>query len=173
MEIDTVSPVCLISGDVHNRHRQSWSSLQSTRLKLSCYVGKLPVWGKLTLNVSYNGKTCTSTLYVLYCSCPSLCGRDFLSNLNQFVTPVPNLGAELKTHPDDYLNKLLLEYEDLFSSSLELLSGPPAHFQLKEGTAPKLFKARPLSYAMRYKVSWSWTGWLGLDCCPLCRIQSR
>lgn len=59
MEVNTASPVYVISRDVYNQCRHSSSSLQSTRLKLSCYVGKLPVWGKLALDVPYNGRTAT------------------------------------------------------------------------------------------------------------------
>ncbi|XP_040360123.1 uncharacterized protein K02A2.6-like [Ixodes scapularis] len=153
MEVDTGSPVCVISRDVYDRHCHGWPKMERSRLKLSCYLGKLPVAGKLTLAVKYCDQEVTATLTILDCAGPRLCGRDLIQKLNCLGTPVLKLTAATETAQDVELKELLSEYEELFGDGLGLLKGPPAHLYVKEGTAPKFFKARPLPYAMRDKVS--------------------
>lgn len=48
---------------------------------------------------------------------------------------------------------VLQEYNDLFTSELGLLKGPPARICLKKGVILKFRKARTLSYALRDKAS--------------------
>lgn len=53
MEVDTGSPVCVISRQVYDQHHAQWPHFQPPRIKLSCYAGQRPVLGELELPVKY------------------------------------------------------------------------------------------------------------------------
>lgn len=53
MEIDTGSPVCVITREMYERHRKTWPRLQKPQVKLGCYMGSIPVIGELTMKVVY------------------------------------------------------------------------------------------------------------------------
>nr|XP_050033287.1 uncharacterized protein K02A2.6-like [Dermacentor andersoni] len=63
------------------------------------------------------------------------------------------LSASSIKEPGLNLQAILCEYEDVFAPELGLLKVPPPHLYMKEDAVPKFFKARPLPYAMREKVS--------------------
>lgn len=67
MEVDTGCSVCVISRDVLEKHRHKWPRMECSSLKLSCYLGKLPVVGKLTLDVRCCGQVVTATPTTLDC----------------------------------------------------------------------------------------------------------
>ncbi|XP_075543771.1 uncharacterized protein LOC142578255 [Dermacentor variabilis] len=150
MEIDTGSPVCVVSWDVYYQHRTSWPCLEKSSLKLSCYLGPLPIAGKLTLPVSYCGTTVTASLTVVRVSGPSLCGRDLIQALNIEGAAVFSVSSIKEQGLN--LQAILCEYEDVFAPELGLFKVPPAYLYMKEDAVPK-FKARPLPCPMRGKVS--------------------
>lgn len=152
MEIDTGSPVCVIPWHVYQMHRAKWPQIEKTDLRLSCYLGPLPIAGKLTLPVFYEGKTVTTTMTVIRHSGPCLCGRDLIRALNNLGATVLSLSSTSRGD-DKTLEEILSEYQDVFESELGLFKVPPVHLYVKEGAIPKCFKARPLSYAMRDKVT--------------------
>lgn len=152
MEIDTGSPVCVLSWDAYNSHRASWPPLEKSDLKLSCYLGPLPVAGKLTLPVSYGDRTVTAPVTVLRQSGPCLCGRDLIQKLNNLGVPVLSLSSSASHEGGLNLEPILTDYSDVFEPELGLFKVPPAHLYVKEGAVPKFFKARPLPYATKDKV---------------------
>ncbi|XP_077544530.1 uncharacterized protein LOC144157052 [Haemaphysalis longicornis] len=142
MEVDTGSPVCVVSRQVYDRHHAQWPRLQPPRIKLSCYSGQLPVLGELELPVRYKNVSVPCPLIVLDCAGPSLCGRDLIALLDKTGVPIGHLTApDLTTSAepsDNMLNRLLGEFEDVFSTDLGLIKGPPASLKLKEKATPKL-----------------------------------
>lgn len=48
---------------------------------------------------------------------------------------------------------IFTDYQDIFTTELGLMKGPPASLHLKDGAIPKFCKARSLPYALRDKVS--------------------
>ncbi|KAL1442985.1 hypothetical protein MTO96_046148 [Rhipicephalus appendiculatus] len=80
MIIDTGSPVSVIPLGVYERHRRRWPALTKNALRLSCFLGPLPVIGKLTMDVKSGTVTVTSTLVVVGCQGPLLCGRRTIEN---------------------------------------------------------------------------------------------
>ncbi|XP_064487305.1 uncharacterized protein K02A2.6-like [Ornithodoros turicata] len=155
MEIDTGSPVCVVPRGVYEKHSQFWPRIQKARVKLSCYLGKLPVLGEIPMKVSYREETVEAAVTVLDCEGPSLCGRDLIQKLNLQGIPVLSLSGlrESTSQQSQGLQAFLREFGDLFTPGLGLIKGPPAHLYLKEGAVPKFCKARPLPYALRNKVS--------------------
>lgn len=154
MLIDTGSPLCAVPREIYEKNRERWSTLKSSSVKLSCYLGKLPVLGQLDMKVAYKGAVVDCSLVVLNCPGPSLCGRDLIFQLSNAGSPVLNLTAEAGSPTslpamDDIVN----EFQDIFSAELGCISGPPVHLQLKEGATPKFCKARFIRFAFRDKVS--------------------
>ncbi|XP_049274248.1 uncharacterized protein K02A2.6 [Rhipicephalus sanguineus] len=135
-----------------HRHREQWPKIKKTDLKLSCYLGPLPIAGKLTLPISYEGKTLTASMTVVRHSGPCLCGRDLIRALNNLGAPVLSLSSASR-RDDKELEAILSEYEDVFEQELGLFKVPPVHLYVKGEAVPKFFKARPLSYALRDKVT--------------------
>lgn len=117
MEVDTGSPVYVVSRQVYDRHHAQWPRLQPPRIKLSCYAGQLPVLGELELPVRYKNVSVPCPLIVLDCAGPSLCGRDLIALLDKTGVPIGDLTApDLTTSAepsDNMLNRLLGEFEDV------------------------------------------------------------
>ncbi|XP_037565796.2 uncharacterized protein LOC119445607 [Dermacentor silvarum] len=143
MLIDTGSPVGVVSRQLFEQHKNAWPSLRPSRTKLSCYLGKLPVFGELLLPVSYDNTTVECALVVLDCPGPSLCGRDLIFLLSDAGSPVLSLSAKPLTAQPSTTTQVtadvFAEFPDVFSSDLGLIKGPPAHLQLKEGATPKFY----------------------------------
>nr|XP_050034394.1 uncharacterized protein K02A2.6-like [Dermacentor andersoni] len=151
MEINTGSPVCVVSWDVYCQHRTSWPCLEKSSLKLVRYLGPLPITGKLTLTVSQCGTTVTASLTVARAFGPSLCGRDLIQALHNEGVVVLSVSSIKEQGLN--LQAILREYGDVLEPEPGLFKVPPAHLYKKEDAFPKFFKARPLPYAIREKVS--------------------
>ncbi|XP_042143933.1 uncharacterized protein LOC121834249 [Ixodes scapularis] len=140
MLIDTGSPVCVVPREIYEKNWERWPPLQPSGVKLSCYLGKLPVLGQLDMKVAYKGAVVECPLIVLNCPGPSLCGRDLLFQLSNAGSPILHMTAEDGSPTslpaaDDIAN----EFQDVFSAELGCISGPPVHLQLKEGATPKFY----------------------------------
>ncbi|XP_042148117.1 uncharacterized protein LOC120840483 [Ixodes scapularis] len=140
MLIDTGSPVCVVPREIYEKNWERWPPLQPSGVKLSCYLGKLPVLGQLDMKVAYKGAVVECPLIVLNCPGPSLCGRDLLFQLSNAGSPILQMTAEAGSPTslpaaDDIAN----EFQDVFSAELGCISGPPVHLQLKEGATPKFY----------------------------------
>ncbi|XP_049525590.1 uncharacterized protein LOC125946427 [Dermacentor silvarum] len=141
MEIDTGSPVCVISRHIYERHGTQWPRLKAPQMKLSCYAGELPMLGELELSVRYKNVSVMCTLIVLDCAGPSLCGRDLITALSNMGVTIGQLTApELPAATRSFahrVNSMLADYEDVFSADLGLIKGPPASLKLKSTATPK------------------------------------
>ncbi|KAL3227087.1 hypothetical protein MRX96_024369 [Rhipicephalus microplus] len=98
MQVDTGSPVTIITWPTYTKYRHLWPRLQKTTLQLTCFLGQLPVKGQLNITVTYGGTTLDATLVVLGCSGPDLCGRDVIKALEQHGRQV--LAVGMKAAPD-------------------------------------------------------------------------
>ncbi|XP_075539321.1 uncharacterized protein LOC142574008 [Dermacentor variabilis] len=94
MQLDTGSPVSIITWPTYVQHQDAWPKLQESPLKLSCFLGPLPIRGQLQLDVCLVSKTTKATLAVLSCSGLNLCGRDVMTALDLLGEPV--LSAQRK-----------------------------------------------------------------------------
>ncbi|XP_072143810.1 uncharacterized protein [Dermacentor andersoni] len=157
MIVDTGSPVCVVSKEIFEKNREHWPQLETAFIKLSCYLGELPVLGKLSMSVSYNDKEVKSSLMVLNCSGPSLCGRELISKFNDAGSSVLNVSVQQSSGPGSSrtpaINAVLSEFNDVFSSELGLIDGHPVHLKLKEGAMPNFVRPVPfhLLYATKFR----------------------
>ncbi|KAL1475106.1 hypothetical protein MTO96_037523 [Rhipicephalus appendiculatus] len=98
MQVDTGSPVTIITWPTYTQYRHRWPRLQKTTLQVTCFLGQLPVKGQLNVSVTYGGTTLEVTLVVLGCSGPDLCGRDVIKAFEQHGRQV--LAIKTKAAPD-------------------------------------------------------------------------
>ncbi|XP_049528117.1 uncharacterized protein LOC125947442 [Dermacentor silvarum] len=75
MQVDTGSPVSVITWPTYEHNKTMWPKLRGSPLKLTCFLGRLPVRGQLKLNVLCGNRSTEGSLTVLGCSGPNLCGR--------------------------------------------------------------------------------------------------
>ena len=86
----------------------------------------------------------------------SLLGREWIAEFNlltvqQATTQVSKPQVAQQTSPN--LENLLNEFKDLFdSSNLPPIHGFKAHLHVKPDAQYRLFKARPVPYALRSKI---------------------
>ncbi|KAL1442602.1 hypothetical protein MTO96_030701 [Rhipicephalus appendiculatus] len=93
MQVDTGSPVSIVTWPTYTQNRRRWPGLDKSSLQLSCFLGRLPVKGQLQVPVTYAGKTVNATLVVLGCSGPNLCGRDLIQAFQLTGGPVLNVNV--------------------------------------------------------------------------------
>ncbi|KAM7309690.1 uncharacterized protein ISCGN_006684 [Ixodes scapularis] len=145
MVVDTGSPVSVIPQDVYLKFRSSWPRLRKTSVRLSCFLGTLPVLGELNMRVKYEGKITDGTLIVLGCSGPSLRGRDLIRDMNARGAPVLSLSGgppqdsvqpTVVSSDDRSLELLLEEFTDLFEPGLGTVKGPPRKIESILGDLP-------------------------------------
>lgn len=157
MQVDTGSPVSVITWPTYERNKTVWPKLRGSPLKLTCFLGRLPVRGQLQLKVSCGNKSTAGSLQVLGCSGPNLCGRDLIQAFHMLEAPVMNVNTSGEQLPllgadDVNVDRLLAEFADVFAPGLGLIKGPPVHFETRENVVPKFWKAREVPYAFRPKV---------------------
>lgn len=158
MQVDTGSPVSVVSQGVYERFKQASPTVEKTRVRLTCFLGSFPVRGELNLRVTYQDKTVDSKLIVLGCPGPSLRGRDLIRDMNSCGASVLHLasgqtssegaGRVPSSATDSNLQAILTEYADLFEPVLGSLKGSPVKLQLRRDATPKFIKARPVPYAL-------------------------
>nr|XP_037275801.1 uncharacterized protein K02A2.6-like [Rhipicephalus microplus] len=156
MLIDMGSSVSVILEKVFRKNRKWWPRIEKTPLRLSCFLGPLPVVGRVVMSVEYDKTRVNSSLVVVDCDGPLLCGR----NINQACREagVSLLGE--RALPSVYarqaevdLKGLLEELTDLFQDRLGCYKDPPVKLYKKEGAVPRFSKARPVPVALRKAVS--------------------
>ena len=148
MEIDTGSAVSIISDTVFSSVFEL-ANLQETEVKLCTYSGEqLPVKGKITCEVSYNGQSYTLPLIVLVGEGPTLLGRDWIQQIRLDWSTI----FQIKAMKDDPLQSLLQPFESIFKDELGTYTGEKAKIYIDQSVTPKFCKARPLPYAMREMV---------------------
>ena len=157
-EIDTGSPVTLISEDCLKNHYSNLDKtpvIEEAKDHLLTYTSeRIQVKGRINVKVSTASQTRNLSLVVVPGSGPSLLGRDWLKTL---------LGPEWKekllldwqaihkvTAID--LSQIMDKYDHLFNKDLGTFVGVQARIHVPDGTKPCFYKARPVPYAIREKV---------------------
>ncbi|XP_042150680.1 zinc finger protein 431-like [Ixodes scapularis] len=59
LQLDTGAPVSTVTWPTYIKHQDDWPRLHKTSLQLSCFLGKLPVRGRLDVQVSFQGDGAT------------------------------------------------------------------------------------------------------------------
>ncbi|XP_049519039.1 uncharacterized protein LOC125943625 [Dermacentor silvarum] len=135
MQVDTGSPVSIVTWPTYAQHRHRWPMLEKSSFQLSCFLGRLPVKGQLEVPVTYAGKTVNATLVVLGCSGPNLCGRDIIQAF-QLTGPSAQRGRQRRcTSPQTFARRTRMVQELWGRRQLETRSDteyqgiPPEHGQ--------------------------------------------
>ncbi|XP_077519830.1 uncharacterized protein LOC144129558 [Amblyomma americanum] len=98
--------------------------------------------GDLTLRVGFRDVLVDCPLMVFDCEGPSLCGRDLLTLQDNAGAPVlhltPACGATETSETDTCkIKSIFSDYQDVFTTELGLMKGPPASLRLKDEAIPK------------------------------------
>ena len=145
MELDTGASVSLISERTWREQFQA-APLESTSVVLKTYTGQnLRVLGQLTVDVQYEQQRNSLPLLVVTGQGPPLLGRNWLAHIRLNWQQVRLSINTLSTDIDQLLDK----YKDVFSPELGTLKGIYAKLTLKPNADPKIFKPRPVPYALR------------------------
>ena len=152
MEIDTGAGVSLVSESVLHALLPDLD-VRKSPLRLKTYTGdSIPVKGVATVNVTYAGKTYSDLeLAVVQGEGTCLLGRDWLSRIRLDWRRISKVVTDQST-PQERLDALLDQYQDVFAAALGTITPHKATLHLKDGTAPRFCKSRPVPFAMRERV---------------------
>ncbi|KAL3177557.1 hypothetical protein MRX96_039120 [Rhipicephalus microplus] len=150
MELDSGSPVSIISKDTFLQHQGALPELSLTDIKLTCTQETIPVQGTLSVDVRLGETASQQSLLVVACKSPSLCGRDWLATFN-FLPRQVN-ATQMNTTTKEIVRAMLLELQDIFTPGCGTLKGPPLHVQFRPDAQPQYYRPRSVPYALRVKV---------------------
>ncbi|XP_014361064.2 uncharacterized protein K02A2.6-like [Papilio machaon] len=147
-EIDSGSAVTVISVNTYSRHF-SKTQLLPTKKRLLGYSGEaIHCLGVMShSHILYCGQTRNLDVYVVRGGGPALLGRDFISKFNLQLTPVNYCDSPLS------IEKLQARFSKTFSDTLGTFNKYKIKLILKEQSRPVFFKARPLAFALKEKVT--------------------
>lgn len=78
----TGSPVSDILENILKRHHKSWPALKNSPLHLSCFLGPLPVLGRIPMRVQRDQTIVRSVLIIVYCEGTLVSFRNTIQTLN-------------------------------------------------------------------------------------------
>ncbi|XP_046362411.2 uncharacterized protein K02A2.6-like [Haliotis rufescens] len=154
LELDTGAGVTLISEEQYKREFRH-IPLKTTNLPyLETYTAeKLPVLGKIQLDVDYNEQSITLPVYVVTGSGPALLSRNWLSQIQLDWYSIGRVNTVRVDNSQKDLEQLLSKYSALFDGSLGTVKGVKLHLSVKPGANPKFYKPRTVPYALQDKVA--------------------
>ncbi|XP_045536272.1 uncharacterized protein K02A2.6-like [Papilio machaon] len=146
-EIDSGSAVTVISEITFKRHFHV--SLSPSNKKLMSYTGqRIHCLGVMRESqMSFGGVTRAIDVYVVRGGGPALLGRDFISKFHLELAPVKYCGSPLS------IEQLQTRFYKTFSDNLGCFKKYKIKLFLKENSKPTFFKARPIAFALREKVT--------------------
>ncbi|XP_060070306.1 uncharacterized protein LOC132550276 [Ylistrum balloti] len=140
MELDTGSPVSLISDKDFRAKFQGKFNLQNSSTMLKTYTGEvLPVLGEANIKVSYEGQTKLLPLLVVEGDGPALFGRNWLGQLRLNWKTINMMSINEQKY-------------SVFEDKLGTVKGITASIKLKDNAQPKFFKARTVPYALKDQI---------------------
>ncbi|XP_060073916.1 uncharacterized protein K02A2.6-like [Ylistrum balloti] len=140
MELDTGSPVSLISDKDFRAKFQGKFNLQNSSTMLKTYTGEvLPVLGEANVKVSYEGQTKLLPLLVVEGDGPALFGRNWLGQLRLNWKTINMMSINEQKY-------------SVFEDKLGTVKGITASIKLKDNAQPKFFKARTVPYALKEQI---------------------
>ncbi|XP_077516772.1 uncharacterized protein LOC144127748 [Amblyomma americanum] len=74
--VDIGSTISVIPRRVFDNNREWWPPLEKTSLRLTCFLGRLPVLGRVAMKVECSNTQVDSSLVVVDCNGPLLCGQN-------------------------------------------------------------------------------------------------
>lgn len=125
-------------------------AFKTTKAILKTYTGDIiPVVGSCEVEVEYKGNNpVTLEGIIVKGSLPNLLGRDWLKEIKLNWSEIFQIRVS-----DPELESLLEEYKEVFGKDLGMVKGVTAKIHVDEEAKPKYFKARPVPFALRDKIS--------------------
>ena len=155
MEVDTGAAVSVIS---ELSYKSTWPVenrplLKKTSVQLRTYSGeKLPVLGELSVVVHYKGQEERLGLVVIAGKGPTLMGRNWLECLHVQWLGGSRIHHVTTTSNQSGLKEMLDQHQTLFKDELGRIKGVKATIHVDKHATPRLFKPRPVPFALREKV---------------------
>lgn len=149
MEVDTGAAASVISEVTYNKLwvANQRPSLKHTNIGLRTYTGeRLPIRGKISVEVCYQTQRASLTLLVIGGEGPSLMGRDWIGKFN--FPACLNRGI-FHTSSPSALQGILDKHQELFKEGLGLLKGTLVKIHVDENATPLFYKPRTVPYALR------------------------
>ena len=149
MSIDTAADCSIMGKDTYDKFFNS-IPIKKICTTLKTYSGeKLNLLGEIECKVDYNGVIHELPIIVAaYVHRPTLLGKDWLRKIKLDWGSI----CSVKCDATETMDKLLVEYQDLFTDSYEGIKGVNAHIRVKEGVQPIYMKHRSVPYAMKGRV---------------------
>ncbi|KAK8775598.1 hypothetical protein V5799_031058 [Amblyomma americanum] len=156
MLVDRWSTISVIPRRVFENNREWWPLLEKTSLRLTCFLGPLPVLGRVAMKIECGSTQLDSSLVVVDRNGPLLCGQNTIQAFRRAGMPLLEECASQNVHVihgNATTAKPLMEFPEVFEPSLGCCKGPPVKLHKKDAPLPRFLKARPVPYALREKVS--------------------
>ena len=106
--------------------------------------------GQVEMLVNYGNQEAVLPLLVIKRKGPKLIGKNWLQkiriNWKNLFQLMEDRGTSAK------VGELIEKNKDVFVEELGTFSGPEAKIHVAENAQPKYFKARPVPYALKYKI---------------------
>ena len=152
MELDTGAAVSIISID-HFR-RIPGAVLLPCETTLTTYTsGRVRVVGEAKVYVKINNYCGTLPVIVTDSTNVSLFGRDWLAEVPLNWVNIAKSIKNVSCYCGSELSCILNDYKEVFAGETGLFKGVKVKIKLKENVSPKFFKARPVPYALKEKVT--------------------
>lgn len=149
MELDTGSSVSVIPFSIYKSHCPHLK-IQDTNIRLKTYGNeKITPRGTLTLTVEYGSQSQEAQLIIVDGPKVPLFGRSWLQ---LFKLDWLSINLVTQSSNDDDLNRLISQYDGVFSDKLGKLNGPPAKLHVCDTAVPVHQKFRSVPFALRQKV---------------------
>ena len=154
MELDTGAGVSLVS-------ETAWTNdlgkpqLQQTNIPLEGYPNRpLKVLGKCEGQVKVHGKEAVLPLMVVEGTGVSLLGRNWLERIPLNWMEIAKINGVIKSSSacEPQLQKLLDNYQEIFTAELGHCKGIKVHLHVREDATPKFYRPRPIPLALKSKV---------------------
>lgn len=155
LELDTGAAVTTCSVEFYKKNFSNLK-LVDTPVKLRTYTGEIihPL-GTCKLNIKYKNKEIEGRIFVIDKNVDPVLGREWIRKLNlQF-----DINSLQKQENDitekeftGKLQKLIEEYDELFSEEIGEIKEYQAVFKLKEDAVPVFLKPRPVPFALKAQV---------------------
>lgn len=154
MELDTGAAVSTMSAEMWEKLKLK-IPLESTSARLKTYTGEMisPI-GVCKVRITYENKTINGKLYIIKQQVSSILGRDWMKDLGleiKMVNQVQNDYTEKECKVE--INKLINDYEDIFSETIGTIPHYKCSFKLKAECKDQIFiRPRPVPYALKGKI---------------------
>ena len=149
MEVDTGATLSLMSHSTLSSLLPE-AELKSSTAKLRTYTGEeIGVKGVIEVKVKYGQQMKDLTLTIVDGNGSTLLGQDWLQHLKLDWATLNHVSQVQRSE----LKSMLDNHSALFSEGLGQIKGTTARLHLKEGSQPRLFRARQVPYALQNKVA--------------------